>query len=63
MENNSNMNKTWSTKEINEYKSYMKNVKYEYNRLQDRIKGSCLDIEYTGTSKRKIREANEWLIQ
>ena len=35
----------------------------EYNRLQDRIKGSCLDIEYTGTSKRKIREANEWLIQ
>ena len=35
----------------------------EYNRLQDRIKGSCLDIQYTGTSKRKIKEANEWLLQ
>ena len=34
MENNSNMNKNWSTKEINEYKSFFNNVKRDGERLE-----------------------------
>ena len=46
----------------------LENLKHKYsqfdkfNRLQDRIKGSCLDIEYEGTSKRNSEESSVWLL-
>ena len=46
----------------------LENLKHKYsqfdkfNRLQDRIKGSCLDIKYEGTSKRNSKESSVWLL-
>ena len=34
----------------------------EFNRLADRIKGACLDVEYKGTSKRNNENSNSWLV-
>ena len=34
----------------------------EFNRLADRIKGACLDVEYKGKSKRNNENSNSWLV-
>ena len=46
----------------------LENLKHKYskfdkfNRLQDRIKGSCADIRYEGKSKRSSESSSEWLL-
>ena len=34
----------------------------EFDRLADRIKGACLDVEYKGISKRNNEISNSWLV-